>query len=368
MTNPPHAEELEVSIFGPGRGECVVVHLGSGEWIVVDSCLDPETEEAVALRYLRNLDVDAASAIKLVVVTHWHDDHIKGVSQVLEAAGGAEFVCSEKLPPTVFGAIATARGTNLDDTGLDEFSAVFEVLLSRRQPHQRKESAGPRWAGEGTLLYQSALDRNPATVTALSPSHGTQTLARYELEDFLAHKNKPQRRAVALSPNQRSIVLWITAGKTSVLLGGDLEESPNPAVGWSAVVASGVRPAGRASIFKVPHHGSENADNSAVWTEMLRARPFALLAPFSSGSKPLPSPDDISRLATRTDRIYCTAPPGGRKPSRRDPMVEKTARDVARNRRVISGDTGQVRLRMPILGESAHPSLELFPPALKLSV
>lgn len=236
MSSPPDADELEVSIFGPGRGECIAVHLGCREWVIVDSCVDPGTGEAVALRYLREIGVDAASAVKLVVVTHWHDDHIKGVSQVVQAAANAQFVCSAKERPGIFMAVATAGRPDLGHTGLDEFSEVLQVLQSRRQSRQRKESVGPIWASEGTLLYQSSDNGHGARVVALSPSPGTEALALSELESFIAQKNAPQRRAVALSPNQRSIVLWVTAGDNSVLLGGDLEQSANPAIGWQAVV------------------------------------------------------------------------------------------------------------------------------------
>ena len=238
--------------------------------------------------------------------------------------------------------------------------------VSMRKPDS-DGSVGPRWASEGQLLYQSPDGRREAKVTALSPSPGTEALAMEELAGFLAMRNEPQRRAVALTPNQRSIALWVEAGNHSILLGGDLEESINPAIGWAAVVASTLRPQeGRASVFKVPHHGSENGDNPSVWTEMLTERPLALLAPYASGRKPLPSPADISRLTARTDRLYCTAPPKGWKPQRRDSMVEKTAREVTHHRRTISGTVGQVRVRLPLEDGTDSPSVHLFPPALEL--
>lgn len=46
---PPKADELEVSVFGPGIGECVVVHAGAGEWMIVDSCVDRSSGLPVAL-------------------------------------------------------------------------------------------------------------------------------------------------------------------------------------------------------------------------------------------------------------------------------------------------------------------------------
>jgi len=39
---PPEADVVEVSIFGPGKGESVLIHLGNGKWIMIDSCIDPQ--------------------------------------------------------------------------------------------------------------------------------------------------------------------------------------------------------------------------------------------------------------------------------------------------------------------------------------
>jgi len=93
-TRPPEPHELEISVFGPGIGECTVAHLGDGAWIVVDSCIDRTSGHPAALDYLRTLRVDVASQVKLVVATHWHDDHIRGLGKILEAAESARFVNS----------------------------------------------------------------------------------------------------------------------------------------------------------------------------------------------------------------------------------------------------------------------------------
>jgi len=370
VTEPPGPDEVEVSLFGPGRGECVVCHLSDNHWIVVDSCVDPTSREPIALRYLEELGVDASTAIKLVVVTHWHDDHIRGISQVLEIAVQARFACSQKNNvPEFFKAIATATHSDLVDSGLDEFSNVMRVLQKRRQPRQRKLSVGPIWASEGLVLHRvdrQAGSPGPVQVMALSPSPATQTLALHELRSFVAERAQPQRRAIALSPNQRSIVLSITTGGPSVLLGGDLEQSANPAVGWEAVVNCPVRPQEFASVFKVPHHGSGNADNPRVWTEMLIDAAFALVAPYPSGIKSLPTTSDVRRLSSRTENLYCTAPPEGWKPPRRESSVERTIRETARELRVVSREVGHIRVRFWPSEPHIPPSIQLAPPAMKL--
>ena len=75
---PPQANEIEVSLFGPGYGECVLLHLGFSDWVIVDSCLNKDKSPPV-LEYLRALGQDPAQVVKLVVATHWHDDHIGGL-------------------------------------------------------------------------------------------------------------------------------------------------------------------------------------------------------------------------------------------------------------------------------------------------
>jgi len=44
-------------------------------------------------------------------------------------------------------------------------------------------------------------------------------------------------------------------GDVCILLGSDLEEDKNN--GWSSILNSDVRPKKKASLFKIPHHGSK---------------------------------------------------------------------------------------------------------------
>ena len=90
---PPGKNEFEITLFGPGYGESVVLHVGNGAWIVVDSCIDKENTP-VAIHYLNRLGVDPAEAVTLVVATHWHDDHIRGMARLVAACTNANEVWS----------------------------------------------------------------------------------------------------------------------------------------------------------------------------------------------------------------------------------------------------------------------------------
>ena len=69
---PPQADELELSLFGSGCGECVVVHLGANEWMIVDSCIH-ENGEPVSIAYLKEMGIDVGRQVPIVVASHWHD-------------------------------------------------------------------------------------------------------------------------------------------------------------------------------------------------------------------------------------------------------------------------------------------------------
>ena len=136
----PKPDELEVSVFGSGIGECIVIHLGNEQWMIVDSCLDKNTREPVALRYLRELNVDVATCVPLVVVTHWHDDHIRGSARVFANAKRARFVCSAALDHEDFYRfIVGSRESTPTSSYESEFLSIFREI----------EGRAPRWDKEG---------------------------------------------------------------------------------------------------------------------------------------------------------------------------------------------------------------------------
>src|SRR5947209_16424 len=108
MTRPAD-DQIEVSLFGPGYGECCIIHVGSGKWIIVDSCIDPKSKSPVALQYLKEMGYDLASAVVMIIATHWHDDHVRGISQVMAECPNAEFVVSIAMSSKEFIAMAKSR-------------------------------------------------------------------------------------------------------------------------------------------------------------------------------------------------------------------------------------------------------------------
>jgi hypothetical protein len=363
-SSPPAADEFEVSIIGPGRGECVILHLGDNQWCIVDSCIPRSFSEAAAVEYLNGFQNDALAGVKLIVATHWHDDHIRGLASIVRRVPNASFFCSAAINTDNFFALAGTATTAIQgNSGVEEFAAILGLIAGNALTGQAKRLASPKWVIENRNLVQ--LPQNgrsfPVSITALSPSDGTMKLALDEIAKLIPRTGEAQRRVTSRSPNHTSIVLWIEAGPLRALLGADLEHTGNAGEGWMAVLQchKGRQGLPSASFFKVPHHGSANADHPGVWTQMLAQNPVAVVTPYNGGATRLPGPADLVRLSGRTNSLYCTAAGAGKAPAR-DSVVEKTMRQQLKGRRVIEGQAGHVRVRWSLSGEGANPVVETF--------
>ena len=109
----PKPDEIEVSIFGPGFGESIAVHFGGGRWGVIDSCMNRGKNRSAALVYFDEIGVIPETQIDLIVASHWHDDHIAGIDQIVSESKSAEFWCSESF------------------LRCQEFLALFELSFTR---------------------------------------------------------------------------------------------------------------------------------------------------------------------------------------------------------------------------------------------
>lgn len=335
---PPGRDELEVSLFGPGYGECVVAHLGANEWMIVDSCLDQRRRLQPALEYLKSIGVELESDVKLVVGTHWHDDHVRGLSDVVLACSSARFACSTALRDSEFLEVVGRldRPDAQRSSGLREMRRIFDIL-------QERGGFDPvRWAFADRPLFKR---RGPpaATVTALSPCdvEFSAALARFGL---LPGEVDAGGRASARGPNHTAVVLLVEVDNAGALLGADLEQTVDPGTGWSVIVESATRPPRAASVFKVPHHGSDTAHDERVWDEMLDA-PIAMLTPFRRGSVTLPTQAMLDRIQARAAATYATSAVGKDLKPRLARRVEAAARLSAIRLNELHGVPGQIQAR-----------------------
>jgi hypothetical protein len=234
----------------------------------------------------------------------------------------------------------SAEGT-LSNSGLSEFQKIYEMLLSRAE-HKPKRLVSPMLATENKrLIFLEGSDRpSTASITALSPSDGRIKISISEFAASLPNTGENQKR-VNPDQNDTSVALWVQFGEQYVLLGADLEHTGHHGEGWLAVVEA-FQGNSKAHIYKVPHHGSENAHHQEVWNQLLIPNPIAVVTPYSSGKYPLPRPSDLARMRELTSDLYCTSL-GATRPPRRDSLVERFAKEIPR--KAIDSRLGHVRLR-----------------------
>jgi glyoxylase-like metal-dependent hydrolase (beta-lactamase superfamily II) len=143
MNTAPSLDEIEVSVFGPGYGECILIHVGDNKWFIVDSCIEPKSKELPVLNYLDRIGVEPSHAVKMIIATHWHDDHVRGLSTLVETCHSAQFCLSSALRTQEFLTLIAAYGkrTMMVNSGVKEFSKVIDILQNRK--NNLKEKAIP---------------------------------------------------------------------------------------------------------------------------------------------------------------------------------------------------------------------------------
>lgn len=338
LSSAPAWNEIEVSLFGPGYGECVLVHLGEGRWLVVDACIDCKSRQPPVLSYLDKLGVNATEAVKLIVASHWHDDHARGLAQIVEYCNQAHFCLSEAMTSTEFLTLINAYQYPVTETGSgsNELSKVLRVL------QQRKSIPTPKFILANMCLWSASLrDGTTCKIYALSPSQAASLLAKREFGALLQEGNE-RRRLFVPGPNHVAVVLWVEIGSLRILLGSDLEETTNPNTGWSVILAESTCTDGQANLFKIPHHGSETGHCEAAWEKLLSPRPVALLTPFSKSH--LPRQTDKERICRLTDKAYITKSQRS-KPLKRSKVVQDRIKLMAKRLMPLEYSTGHIRCR-----------------------
>jgi beta-lactamase superfamily II metal-dependent hydrolase len=357
---PPADDEFELSVFGPGMGECLVVHLGRAEWVVIDSCRYPGTRSPVAIAYLEALGIDPSDAIKRILATHWHDDHIRGLGDLVRRCPKAEFAMSAALGQSQFYQLVfevEARNKLVAaSSSATEFADILDQFAERgTQP--------PTSVSDGFLLFQGGY-QGAVQVRALSPSPATIQDAQSSIAKRIM-SDAPIRKFKRLGPNDLSVAVQISAVTRDLLLKADLENTNVSLTGWNAVLNSQFRPNQMSEIVKVAHHGSENADNDTVWTTMVLPKPTSIVTPYSRLANPLPREEDIQRIKSRNGDLFCTTwPPSTKAPRRRG--IDGLVASATRTRKSLNRRSGIVRLRYSFANPNDSPRVETFGSATEL--
>lgn len=348
---PPGKGELEIAIIGAGIGESIVVHVGGGQWFIVDSCRDSSEDHSsnipAPLRYLRALGVNVATDVAAVVATHWDSDHVAGIGDVVEACKSSIFSCAGALVRREFlqyqqrlmtGSAAT-NGAQVRD-----FSKVIDICDASRKKIKFAS------AGRELVVWDGAEFPfgKKCTLRSLSPSDEEFTLFLKEVLQDEPTEIESKRSAAARTPNLASVVLHIDWEDCSVLLGADMETSSSVGRGWSSVIQDAQdRSLSKSDLFKVAHHGSSNGHDDRIWQEMLKAEPVAMLTPYLRGKNEFcpPTQDDVGRITKLAPRSFITTRRYHNESATRPAVIKSGLSDLGITMKSKSKQMGIVRFR-----------------------
>ncbi len=181
-----------------GQGDGLALRVAEGAAIVVDAGPDPVAID----RCLTQLEV---REVPLLILTHFHADHVDGLGGVLRGRVVGQIWVSPFASP------------------VHEVAAVHDVVRARRIP-------------------------------VLTPPVGARTIVGETALEVLGPITSPGvAETESSAQNDSSLVVMATVTGLRVLLTGDLEPQ-----GQGLILAR--RPDLRADVLKVPHHGSARQD------------------------------------------------------------------------------------------------------------
>ncbi len=227
-----------------GQGDALVLRAGDGTAVVVDAGPDPRAVD----RCLRRLGVDR---VPLLVLTHFHADHVDGLAGVLDHREVGEVEVTRLAdPPGGVAAVAAetaAAGLETAVAAYGETRTVGDVTLQVLWPTPGSPTDGP---GDGSTA------------------------------------------------NEASVVLLAEVAGVRLLLTGDIEPVAQGALARSL-------PGLQVDVLKVPHHGSRYQD--LAWLGSLGAR-YAVVSVGADNDYGHPAAETLDGLAgqgtevLRTDR------------------------------------------------------------------
>lgn len=249
--------ELNVTMLDVGQGECVGIETREHHVYLVDagSTSKKKTGQYQIIPWLKYI---GTRSVEGIFITHWDEDHISAVGELLEWSKSSR---------------VKIRRIFLPDVALKD--EVLETLL------QQIEEANV------SVEYLSAGEHMTDGALQISCLH-------------------PYAKKVPEDRNDASLVLRLSQGDFQMLLTGDLEKSGED---WLVEQA---RPATqnplRCTILDAGHHGASNATGEAL---LDLAQPGVVLISCGKNNRyGHPAPETLQRLEERGIRWYSTAEVG----------------------------------------------------------
>jgi len=407
----PEVDVAEVTLIGgtDGFGESIVVHIGGGQWVIVDSCINPITGQCLPLEYLKSINVDVKNHVKYVVCTHWHDDHIAGLATLLTQCGEGTTLalsCAEDREKVVYElaqdfdysgkssvlkeltkslkiaadnkikikrveqdklifkkGIIQAFALSPSETEVKQFETELVKAQSRfyhfvKDLKERKQNS--------TELLESAEDIENAFFESvdnlLTADTDVQQQKVMPVEDLMKFKD-----AKRVKPNNRCVAMLVSFGVHHIVLGADLEISQID-TGWHSVLQCDCMNEVQANLFKIPHHGSETGYLKAFLDTYIKKNATSKLTSWILGGNILPKANMLKTYYSHTKNLYITTTKLLRfKNTESNHSIRKLMNSKTESICEIVPQLGIIRSRIKIYDDNDVWSTDIFGSAAQLT-
>ena len=345
----PADDEVEITLIGgtAGYGESVLVHIGAGKWVVIDSCVNAVTGECSPLAYLKDLyGEEIGEHIGYVVCSHWHDDHIKGLSEIVEnCTSRTKFAvsCSDDRQKWVYEMLSDynyeGRSTKLKEltnTYKEANKKGIEILKLKQNERVFNENGVEGFALSPSQSVINELDKEVADAMrryhkVLNQLLKLKTINTATIDDamtlqdetFKAFENIVEedveedilveeatnllkyKDIKKVNPNDRCVAMLISFNQHHVILGADLENKDGMS-GWIAVADCVSMKGVKSSLFKIPHHGSETGYNEYFLRGHVKKDAVMKLSAWTKGDLIDPKEEMLRAYYNYSNNLYIT--------------------------------------------------------------
>jgi competence protein ComEC len=239
----PGVGQFELVAADVGQGTAVLVRT-RGHLLVFDTgpAYSPDADAGARI-LLPLLRARGEQRVDLLMLSHRDSDHVGGAASLL----------------ATFPVAAMSSSLSPDHPLLQATRSTQTAKLEQEPPLHKRCDAGERWTWDGV---------------------------HFEVLHPL-----PAEHATAPKPNAASCVLKVQGSQTSALLTGDIEAAQE------AALVQRSRPALRADVLQVPHHGSRTSSTAAFIDAVAPRAAFVQAAYRSRFGHP--APDVVARYEQR---------------------------------------------------------------------
>ena len=318
---PPIADDelVVVVIGGPSQGESVLLHYGDGRWLIVDSC--KSDGQNLPLLFLEKAEADL-SKVGFVVCSHWHDDHVKGLNEILKECENAYFmipcVTHKSILPRYFEYRIQRTEKEKEKEAWREFKRCTEVVNGRTNV-ENPNLKELQFMKVESPIFDYETHGTTVSAKALSPSNEMMNLFGQMLADGEARNY--QFDDSDINQNMCSIAIGVKFAGQHIFLGADLEcnreddEDEETCVDkcndkfslgmCNAVSNRYFREMSPYCYTKLNHHSSKNGYCPKYWLEHVTENRVAVSTVFTPQS--LPRKEMASRYLAKNSRYFVTS-------------------------------------------------------------